>query len=58
MSISDRLLISALFSSSISVICISAKSHIGATLMRMAANLMGQMEPYDLDKGEEWVSYV
>ena len=24
----------------------------------MAANLMGQMEPYDLDKREEWVSYV
>ena len=26
--------------------------------MRMAANLMGQMEPYELDKGEEWETYV
>ena len=33
MSISDRLLASALFSSSILVICISAKSRIGATLV-------------------------
>ena len=31
--ISDQLLLSALFSSSILVICISAKSYIGATLM-------------------------
>ena len=37
MSISDRLLVSALFSSSISVICVSAKSHIGATLNMTAA---------------------
>ena len=33
MFILDQLLVSALFSSSISVICISAKSHIGATLL-------------------------
>ena len=26
--------------------------------MRMESNPMGQMEPYDLDKSEEWVSYV
>ena len=35
MSISDRLLVSALFSSNISVICISAKNHIGATLVSL-----------------------
>ena len=24
----------------------------------MATNLMGQMEPYELDRGEEWTTYI
>ena len=25
---------------------------------RMATNPMGQMEPYELDRGEEWATYI